>query len=75
MSEVATPGDQFTLGLVQMTCGDRASANLDKADALITRAAHDGAQIVCLQELFASRYFCQREDSSYLTWLSRSPAR
>lgn len=65
MSEVATPGDQFTLGLVQMTCGDRASANLDKADALITRAAHDGAQIVCLQELFASRYFCQREDSSY----------
>ena len=64
MSEVATPGDQFTVGLVQMTCGELVSANLAKADALIARAADRGAQIICLQELFASRYFCQREDPS-----------
>ena len=64
MSEVATPGDQFTVGLVQMTCGELMSANIAKADSLIARAAAGGAQIICLQELFASRYFCQREDAS-----------
>ena len=52
----------FTVGLVQMACGDEVSANLDTASALIGQAADQGAQIICLQELFASRYFCQRED-------------
>lgn len=39
-------------------------ANVDAAVRLIRRAAGQGAQIVCLQELFSSRYFCQREDAS-----------
>jgi N-carbamoylputrescine amidase len=52
-----------TLGLVQMRCGHEAEANLDKAVAGIRQAAADGAQIVCLQELFRSLYFCQREDA------------
>ena len=53
---------QVILGLVQMTCSDRPSANLDKAIAAIQGAARQGAQIICLQELFGSRYFCQSED-------------
>lgn len=55
---------RFTVGLVQMACGDAVPANVDTAVRLIRRAAGQGAQIICLQELFSSRYFCQREDAS-----------
>jgi N-carbamoylputrescine amidase len=51
-----------TLGLVQMRCGEKPAENLDKAVDRIRRAARDGADVVCLQELFRSRYFCQTED-------------
>jgi N-carbamoylputrescine amidase len=51
-----------TLGLVQMSCADGRKENLDKAVERARAAARDGAQIVCLQELFRSRYFCQKED-------------
>ncbi|HSD11773.1 MAG TPA: carbon-nitrogen hydrolase [Candidatus Binatia bacterium] len=51
-----------TLGLVQMRCGDEPADNLDEALDRIRTAARDGADIVCLQELFRSRYFCQKED-------------
>ncbi len=52
------------LGLVQMACGDDPGANLRKAVEQIGEAAGQGAHIVCLQELFRSRYFCQREDAA-----------
>ena len=55
---------RFTVGLVQMSCGDGAAANIDKAVRLIRNAAGRGAHIICLQELFSSRYFCQHEDTS-----------
>ena len=51
-----------TVGLVQMRCGPKPEANLRKAIARIGEAAKKGAQIVCLQELFRSQYFCQTED-------------
>ncbi|HVF23146.1 MAG TPA: carbon-nitrogen hydrolase [Pyrinomonadaceae bacterium] len=51
-----------TVGLVQMTCGPEPKTNLKKAIAGINDAARRGAQIVCLQELFRSQYFCQTED-------------
>jgi N-carbamoylputrescine amidase len=51
-----------TLGLVQMSCESKPDANLNKAIARIGDAAKRGAQIVCLQELFRSQYFCQSED-------------
>jgi N-carbamoylputrescine amidase len=50
------------VGLIQMRCGPEPEANLDKAIARIEQAAAAGAQIICLQELFRSLYFCQRED-------------
>jgi N-carbamoylputrescine amidase len=56
--------DSFTLGLVQMASGPDAAANLDKALHLVRRAAHEGAQIICLQELFRTPYFCQQEDAA-----------
>ncbi|HSV33628.1 MAG TPA: carbon-nitrogen hydrolase [Pyrinomonadaceae bacterium] len=50
------------VGLVQMSCDPKPDANLKKAIARIGEAARQGAQIVCLQELFRSQYFCQTED-------------
>lgn len=50
------------VGLVQMTCTDDVDANLQKAIDKIRGLAKQGAQIVCLQELFKSLYFCQSED-------------
>ncbi|HWP23228.1 MAG TPA: nitrilase-related carbon-nitrogen hydrolase, partial [Candidatus Binatia bacterium] len=54
--------NEVRVGLIQMSAADRPSANLDKAMERIEAAARKGAQIVCLQELFRSRYFCQSED-------------
>ncbi len=51
-----------TLGLLQHACGPDPAANLKKALELAGRAAKQGAQIICTQELFRSRYFCQSED-------------
>ncbi len=54
--------DTVTLGLIQMSALPDADRNLDTAVAHIRRAAEGGAEIVCLQELFRSQYFCQTED-------------
>lgn len=61
---MTTSQNQITIGLVQMRCAPDATANLEKAVAGIRQAAAEGAQIVCLPELFRSPYFCQREDAS-----------
>jgi N-carbamoylputrescine amidase len=50
------------VGLIQMSCGPSPEANFKKAVSRIGEAAKQGAQIVCLQELFRSQYFCQIED-------------
>ncbi|MDR1789259.1 MAG: carbon-nitrogen hydrolase [Opitutaceae bacterium] len=50
------------LALLQHACAADPAANLAKALALAETAADGGAQIICTQELFASRYFCQSED-------------
>jgi len=50
------------LGLIQTACSADAKANLTKTLALTERAAKQGAQIICTQELFRSQYFCQSED-------------
>jgi N-carbamoylputrescine amidase len=50
------------IGLVQMTCTASKQENMAKAISKIREAAAKGAQIVCLQELFTSLYFCDVED-------------
>ena len=49
------------VGLVQMTCEASKNANTSKAIDKIREAAKKGAQIICLQELFTSLYFCDVE--------------
>ncbi|HMD83692.1 MAG TPA: carbon-nitrogen hydrolase [Terriglobia bacterium] len=53
---------KYIAGLVQMSCSPSTEENLQKAAALAEDAAHRGAEVVCLPELFRSQYFCQRED-------------
>lgn len=50
---------------VQMRCTADIGANLEQAIQRIREAAADGAQLVCLQELFHSLYFCQSEDHQF----------
>ncbi|MGQ2985238.1 carbon-nitrogen hydrolase [Flavobacterium sp.] len=50
------------VGLVQMSCVAEKQPNLEKAIKEVRNAAAKGAQIVCLQELFTSLYFCDVED-------------
>jgi N-carbamoylputrescine amidase len=50
------------IALIQMGAGADPDANLKSAVIHIVAAARNGAQIVCLQELFRSRYFCQSEN-------------
>lgn len=53
----------YKVALVQMACGDDAQANLKTAVARTQEAASKGAKVVCLPELFRTRYFCQKEDA------------
>jgi N-carbamoylputrescine amidase len=55
--------NKFRVGLVQMSCTTDTAENLDRASVKIREAAARGAQIVCLQELFRSQYFCRVEDA------------
>src|SRR5438445_2928107 len=50
------------VALVQMRCGAEPEKNFSRAVAFIRDAARQGAQIICLPELFRSQYFCQSED-------------
>jgi len=50
------------VGLVQMSCVKEIETNLEKAIREIKVAASKGANIVCLQELFTTLYFCDVED-------------
>ena len=53
---------KVNIGLVQMSCTASKEDNLKKAMEKVREAAKQGAQIVCLQELFTSLYFCDVED-------------
>ncbi len=55
---------KFAIGLVQMAMSDDAEDNLRRAADKVTAAGRAGAQVVCLPELYRSRYFAQREDAA-----------
>lgn len=54
----------FKLGLVQMCMAEARDANMTRALEMVADAAGRGAEVICLPELFLSRYFCQREDAA-----------
>ncbi len=54
-----------TVGLPQLADQGSPAANLDRTIAEIRKAASQGAQIVCTQELFLGPYFCQTHDHAF----------
>jgi N-carbamoylputrescine amidase len=56
---------KYTVGLVQMTMAERPEDNVARAAGFVKEAARRGAHVVCLPEMFASQYFCQREDVAF----------
>jgi N-carbamoylputrescine amidase len=61
------------IGVIQMRCSQDPSENLENAIALIREAAAQGAQIICLPELFKTVYFCQEENHKYFQYAESIP--
>lgn len=57
---------EVTVAVTQMACTWDREATLKKADALVRRAAAEGANIILLQELFETPYFCQKHVYQYM---------
>lgn len=62
-----TNSRRVSIGLVQLRCTSDVDRNLAQAADQIRTAAKQGAQVVCLPELFRSLYFCQREDHAFFS--------
>src|SRR6202790_4315728 len=54
--------EKFRIALIQTYCALDPNENLSKTEWKIREAAAGGAQIVCLEELFRSQYFCREEN-------------
>src|SRR6267154_2057409 len=63
------------VALIQMRCGAKPEENFSRAVAFIRDAGRQGAQIICLPELFRSRYFCQSEDHKNFELAEEIPGR
>ena len=60
-----TSNTSVNVGIVQMRMSDNADDNMQKALSMTREAIEQGADVVCLPELFRSRYFCQTENSDF----------
>ena len=58
---------------IQNSCSSNIDENIDKAELLIKKAAADGADVVALQELFHTTYFCREIDQKYFNWAEPIP--
>ena len=61
------------VALIQQSCSANQQENVNKAAIMVTEAANRGAQIICLQELFKSRYFPQFVDIRKYDWAEPIP--
>lgn len=67
-------GDKsIILGLIQHDCSSNPDENIQIAISSIREAARQGAQIILLQELFNTIYFCQTVDDKYFDWAQPVP--
>ncbi|GAC1643797.1 MAG: carbon-nitrogen hydrolase [Acidobacteriaceae bacterium] len=57
--------ERYTVGLVQMSMSPDPEDNFERALQKVRSAAEDGADVICLPELFRTQYFCQKEDLAY----------
>jgi len=61
------------VGLIQMECSIKAGDNINKALSLVESMAKKGANIICLQELFSTTYFCNETDERYFEYAEAIP--
>ena len=61
------------IGLIQNSCSDNLEANISKTVSGIREAAKEGAQIILLQELFNTTYFCREVDDKFFDWSQPIP--
>lgn len=61
------------VGLIQMSCNADPHKNIAKTEDLIKKAAAKGANVVLLQELFTTQYFCQTEDEHHFDLAEQIP--
>jgi N-carbamoylputrescine amidase len=66
---------KYVIGLIQLSFSNDVNKNLRKAAAWIEKAAKQGAEIICLPELFRSQYFCQKEDSKFFELAETIPGK
>jgi len=66
---------KIKVGLIQSTCTENKAENIAKAIKNITDAAKNGAQIICLQELFQHQYICDKIDPERLKLAEPVPGR
>ncbi len=52
----------YSIAVIQLNLNDNAANNLAKCTDWVKKAAKEGAQVICLPELYSSHYFCQSED-------------
>ena len=70
MSTVQQP---VTIGLIQAAASEKQSDNIKTTLAKAEQAAADGAQILCTQEMFSTRYFCQSENHDHFALAESIP--
>ena len=68
-----TTGRIVKVGLVQRSAGGDTAANTESTARGIREAAARGAQVVCTQELYRSRYFCQTENHDFFALAESIP--
>jgi len=59
---------KVVVAVTQMSCSASIDENISKAERLVREAAGKGAQIILLQELFETPYFCQKEKTEYFAY-------
>lgn len=56
------------VAVTQMACSEEHSENIEKAENLVRKAADQGANVILLQELFETPYFCKDQNPEYFEW-------
>lgn len=67
--------EKIKIGLVQASASHGLNENLEKTGKLISECSRKGANIVCLQELFATRYFAQAESKEFFKLAEKIPGK
>lgn len=61
------------VGLIQMACSPDRETNVVRAVNKVREAAEQGAQVICLQELFSTPYFCKTQDTAHFALAEAVP--